>query len=121
MKSATYVLACSELEKYGISAELRLNEELPSFEISATGGKAVISAPDELELLYGVYDFAERFGGWSFFEVGRDRFDAGCDALRNELLNNGREHHFSMTYYGDLTGEMTAPGRAWNIETTVVR
>ena len=76
MKSATYVLACSELEKYGISAELRLNEELPSFEISATGGKAVISAPDELELLYGVYDFAERFGGWSFFEVGRDRFDA---------------------------------------------
>lgn len=48
------------------------------------------------------------------------RFDAGCEALRNELLNNGWEHHFSMTYR-DLTEELTALGRAWNIETTVVR
>ena len=42
------------------------------------------------------------------------------DALRSELLNNGWEHHFSMTY-GDLTEELLALGRAWNIETTIVR
>ena len=48
------------------------------------------------------------------------KFDAGCDALRNELLNNGWEHHFSMTY-GDLTEELLALGRAWDIETTVIR
>ena len=48
------------------------------------------------------------------------KFDAGCDALRSELLNNGWEHHFSMTY-GDLTEELLALGRAWNIETTIVR
>ena len=48
------------------------------------------------------------------------KFDAGCDALRNELLVNGWEHHFSMAY-GDLTEELLALARAWNIETTVVR
>lgn len=48
------------------------------------------------------------------------RFDAGCDALRKELLDNGWEHHFSMAY-GDLTEELLALGRAWNIETTIVR
>jgi len=48
------------------------------------------------------------------------KFDAGCDALRSELLNNGWEHHFSMTY-GDLTEELLALGRAWNIETIVIR
>ena len=48
------------------------------------------------------------------------RFDAGCDALRKEILDNGWEHHFSMAY-GDLTEELLALGRAWNIETTIVR
>ncbi|MBO4303638.1 MAG: hypothetical protein J6A21_03540 [Lentisphaeria bacterium] len=48
------------------------------------------------------------------------RFDAGCDAFRNEILRNGWEHHFSMAY-GDLTEELLALARAWNIETTVVR
>lgn len=48
------------------------------------------------------------------------KFDAGCDALRRELLDNGWEHHFSMAY-GDLTEELLALGRALEIETTVVR
>lgn len=48
------------------------------------------------------------------------RFDAGCAALRNELLNNGWEHHFSMAY-GDLTEELLALGRALDIETTLIR
>ena len=48
------------------------------------------------------------------------RFDAGCDALRKEILDHGWEHHFSMAY-GDLAEELTAMARAWNIETTIVR
>ena len=48
------------------------------------------------------------------------RFDAGCDALRKEILDNGWEHHFSMAY-GDLTEELLALARAWNVETTIIR
>lgn len=48
------------------------------------------------------------------------RFDAGCDALRNEILRNGWEHHFSMAY-GDLTEELCALAAAWNIEAVVIR
>jgi len=48
------------------------------------------------------------------------RFDAGSKALRDELLNHGWEHHFSMAY-GDLTEELLALGRALEIETTVIQ
>ena len=34
-----------------------------------------MSAPDSIELLYGVYDFAEKFGGWCFFSPGQDEFN----------------------------------------------
>lgn len=47
------------------------------------------------------------------------RFDSGCDALRREILDNGWEHHFSMAY-GDLTEELLALARAWNIESTII-
>jgi len=48
------------------------------------------------------------------------KFDAGCDALRKELLNNGWEHHFSMGY-GDMTEELLALARALNIEVTLIQ
>ena len=48
------------------------------------------------------------------------RFDSGCDALRREILENGWEHHFSMAY-GNLTEELLALARAWNIEATIIR
>ena len=48
------------------------------------------------------------------------RFDAGSEALKNELLNHGWEHHFSLAY-GDLTEELLALGRALEIETTVIK
>ena len=76
MNNTTYSLAVAELEKYNIEAELLFDHTLPAFEIRRINGKTQITAPDEIELLYGVYEFAERFGGWSFFEPGRDRFDA---------------------------------------------
>ena len=77
MSDKTLELAGRELERYGLRAELALEKDLPSFEIRRKDGKTTIGAPDPLELLYGVYDWAERAGGYCFFEPGRDRFDAG--------------------------------------------
>jgi len=76
MNQKTFQLAQKELARYQIAADLVIQEDLPSFELRRKGGKTVIAAPDAGELLYGVYDFAERFGGWSFFEPGKDAFDA---------------------------------------------
>ena len=75
MENKTLELAKQELRKYGMTAELVLEKSLPSFEIRCKNGTAVITAPDPFELLYGVYDLAERAGGCCFFEPGRDRFD----------------------------------------------
>lgn len=76
MNDTTLALAKGELAKYGLEAEIRLEEGLPSFEIRRIDGRTVIAAPSSVEALYGVYDLAERFGGYCFFEPGRDRFDA---------------------------------------------
>ena len=76
MNDTTLALAKGELAKYGLEAEIRLEEGLPSFEIRRIDGRTVIAAPSPVEALYGVYDLAERFGGYCFFEPGRDRFDA---------------------------------------------
>ncbi len=71
----TLALALNEMKKYRLDADWILEPELPSFEIRFSNGKGLIAAPGPLELLYGVYDFAERFGGYTFFEPGHDRFD----------------------------------------------
>ena len=71
----TMQLAQQEAVRYQVDAELKIVPQLPSFEITSANGKAVISAPDAVELLYGVYHFAEKFGGWSFFEPGKDVFN----------------------------------------------
>lgn len=75
MDNATWLLAENELKKYGLNAVFVIETQLVSFEIRNVGGKVIIAAPDCTELLYGVYELAERFGGYSFFEPGRDRFD----------------------------------------------
>ena len=84
--TATFKLAQDEMRRYGFSAGLVIEEALPAFELRNISGKVIIAAPNDIELLYGVYDFAERFGGWSFFEVGRDRFD---EARRVKVLPEG--------------------------------
>lgn len=76
MKDKTRELAGQELLKYGLTAELMIDKNLPSFEIRRENGSTVIAAPDSVELLYGVYDLAERCGGYCFFEPGRDRFNS---------------------------------------------
>ncbi|MBE6355705.1 MAG: DUF4838 domain-containing protein [Lentisphaerae bacterium] len=82
----TMQLVKSEALRYRIDAEFRLDTALPSFEVTAENGNIVISAPDEVEMLYGVYDFAEKFGGWCFFEPGIDDFDP---ARKQPLPENG--------------------------------
>ena len=71
----TLKLAEKEMLRYGFEAKFVIEAELPSFELRKINGQIIIAAPCEIELLYGVYDFAERFGGWNFFEVGRDRYE----------------------------------------------
>ena len=75
MDNKTLALAKQELEKYSLQAEFVIENPLPSFEIRCLNGKITIAAPDAVEVLYGVYDLAERIGGYCFFEPGRDRFD----------------------------------------------
>lgn len=75
MIDRTRELAEQELAKYDLQAELAVEPALPSFEIRRADGRITIAAPDSVELLYGVYDLAERIGGYCFFEPGRDRFD----------------------------------------------
>ena len=71
----TLALAQNEIKKYRLDTDWILEPELSSFEIRFSKGRGLVAAPDPLELLYGIYDFAERFGGYFFFEPGRDRFD----------------------------------------------
>ena len=71
----TLQLARDEAEKYGVQAQFVIEPALSSFEIRRTDGHLAIAAPSDLELLYGVYECAERFGGYTFFEPGHDRFD----------------------------------------------
>ena len=71
----TLKLAEKEMRRYGFEAKLVIEKDLPAFELRKVNGQIIIAAPCEVELLYGVYDFAERFGGWNFFEVGVDRYD----------------------------------------------
>lgn len=72
----TLEFAKQEMKRYGVEAELVREPRLLSFEIRNTGGKKEIAYPSEVEALYGIYDFAERFCGYTFFEPGRDVFDA---------------------------------------------
>ena len=48
------------------------------------------------------------------------RFDAGCEAVRREVMENGWEHHYALMY-GDRTEELTALCRNLNIEMHLVR
>jgi len=49
-----------------------MEKELPSFQVTLSGSTLTVAGPTAPELLYGVYDFAEKFLGYFFFEPGRD-------------------------------------------------
>ena len=48
------------------------------------------------------------------------RFDAGCDTVRKELIENGWEHHFVLIY-GDHADELSAFCRNMDIEFHLVK
>ncbi|MCQ2392560.1 MAG: hypothetical protein MJ240_14195, partial [Kiritimatiellae bacterium] len=48
------------------------------------------------------------------------KFDAGCEAVRREVMENGWEHHYALMY-GDRTEELTAFCRNMNIEMHLVK
>ena len=48
------------------------------------------------------------------------KFDAGCEAVRREVMENGWEHHYALMY-GDRVDELTALCRNMNIEMHLVK
>ena len=48
------------------------------------------------------------------------KFDAGCDAVRKEVIENGWEHHYALMY-GDRVDELTALCRNMDIEMHLVK
>ena len=48
------------------------------------------------------------------------KFDAGCDAVRKEVIENGWEHHYVLMY-GDRTDELAAFCRNMDIDITIVK
>ena len=76
LQNPTLILAKTEFQRFGgTNARFILNDALPSFEISRKDGEWIFTAPSEVELLYAVYDCAERFLGYDFFEPGTENFD----------------------------------------------
>ncbi len=50
----------------------------------------------------------------------RIKFDAGCDRLRDIVINQGWEHHYALTY-GDLSAELLDICRILDIEPVLVK
>ena len=48
------------------------------------------------------------------------KFDAGCERLRDTVINQGFEHHFSMAY-GDITKELLDYCRVMDIEPVLLK
>ncbi len=48
------------------------------------------------------------------------KFDAGCDAIRNEVINNGWEHHYALMY-GDQADALADLCRNMDIETRIIK
>lgn len=48
------------------------------------------------------------------------KFDAGCDKLRDVVINQGWEHHYALTY-GDIVPELLDICRILNIEPVIVQ
>ena len=87
--SPTLQLAQQEWQRFsGGKAVFNIVPELPSFEILRQNGEWIFNAPTDVELLYAVYDCAERFLGYDFFEPGTEDFDpdAVCKNVPDGVL-----------------------------------
>ena len=52
-----------------------INEKAQGFSVKAAADTLTFTAPDALEIIYSVYDFAEEYLGYTFFEPGVDNLD----------------------------------------------
>ncbi len=73
-----------------VRIDFRLDESLPSFEVSYDR-QLIISGPSTLEWLYGVYDFAEKYLGFCFFEPGHNRLVESDNVLSEGILIKARK------------------------------
>ncbi|NLZ63362.1 MAG: DUF4838 domain-containing protein [Lentisphaerae bacterium] len=59
----------------------QLVPEQPSFSVTRQGAELLFSAPTTVEILYAVYDFAEKYLGYCFFAPGQDILNASGAGL----------------------------------------
>ena len=52
-----------------------VNEKAEGFSVKAAADTLIFSAPTALEIIYAVYDFAEEYLGYTFFEPGVDTLE----------------------------------------------
>ncbi len=93
-ESPTLSLAKQEFQRLGGTAgRFCISEKLPSFEISRDSKGWIFTAPTDVELLYAVYDCAERFLGYDFFEPGTENFypEKVCHDLPQGVLVPAKE------------------------------
>ena len=57
-------------------AVFAIDKKLPSFEVRFSAPVLTIAGPSAVEILYGVYDFAEKLLGFFFYEPGTDLLNA---------------------------------------------
>ncbi len=72
----------NEAKKYSVNAEFKIDENLHTYKIENFSGTIIISAKNKIEMLYAIYDFAEKFNGYCFFEPGKDIF------RKNQIVTN---------------------------------
>ena len=78
-------------------ARLIIEESLPSFEIRFAENTLTVAGPTAVEVLYGVYDFAEKILGWFFFEPGKDLLrDSGAVEIAEGVVIPAREVPFKV-------------------------
>lgn len=63
-------------ESQSCTAKIIENTTLPSFQVESKDGCIIIEAPNAVEAMYGVYDFAEKYLGFYFWAPGEDLLNA---------------------------------------------
>ena len=63
------------VQDQNVYVKFDVNEKAEGFSVKATADTLIFSAPTALEIIYAVYDFAEEYLGYTFFEPGVDTLE----------------------------------------------
>ena len=63
------------VQDQNVYVKFDVNEKAEGFSVKATADTLIFSAPTPLEIVYAVYDFAEEYLGYTFFEPGVDTLE----------------------------------------------